>query len=229
MSKSQDLEVYLYKYGLDKKPCIDIVPLLSPTTIAHVLKDLRNQYTKRSDTITTGDKPVIYAFTDGNCKKNGMKAARGGYGVFFTDDEESPLQKLNKTGLIIAEPTNQRAELTAIKHLFAILTENSDLFAEAQVVVCSDSLYAIQCINTWSKNWIKNNWKTSKGDDVKHKALIQDILNLYNQAITKMDVTFHHVYSHTNAPNDVNTVAYTVWMGNKRVDENINELLRKES
>ncbi len=38
----------------------------------------------------------INKFTDGNCKNNGRSNAKGGYAVFFSDEEDSEYFHLNK-------------------------------------------------------------------------------------------------------------------------------------
>jgi ribonuclease HI len=90
---------------------------------------------------------IISVFTDGCCINNGKKGAKGGYAVWFSDDN-----KLNIQGEIV-NPTNQRAELTAIKMLMRIIECNEELFKGKQIIIYTDSDYSIKCITRWSGNW----------------------------------------------------------------------------
>ncbi len=42
----------------------------------------------------------------------------------------------------------------------------------------TDSKYAIHCVLDWYKNWIKNGWRTSKGELVLNQDLIQAVRKL---------------------------------------------------
>jgi ribonuclease HI len=85
------------------------------------------------------------------------------------------------------DPTNNRAELMAIAMLLSddLISKVSDIY--------SDSKYAISSITEWYFNWQRNGWKTSTGDDVKNKHLIERIIN----SKRNLNVNFIHVYGHT--------------------------------
>jgi ribonuclease HI len=167
----------------------------------------------------------IYVFTDGNCKNNGRKNAKAGYAVFFTEDEGSRFYNHNTTGLVAIDPTNQRAELKAMQKMFELVADNISMFEGHALVVCTDSMYSMKCITDWSKNWMKNNWKTSKGEDVKNREIIESILNLKNIVSEKIPVRFKHVFSHAVEPADKSSTAHFLWKGNMIVDGMINKLL----
>lgn len=225
MAARKDIEISLYKHKLNEHTLIDILPRLTIRTIQCIMNDL--DIVQKCE---SGDSDNVYVFTDGGCKNNGRKNAKGGYGVFFTDKHSSDYFKLNKVGLILNDATNQKAELTAMYHLFRILHENVAMFAEKTVVVCSDSMYSIKCIKEWSKKWEKNEWKTSKGDAVKNSELIKKMLNLKKQCEEKkINVVLKHVMSHTVAPVDKTTKEYHLWYGNYMVDQMINEYIMNES
>jgi ribonuclease HI len=218
----KEFELFLYKNKYNQKNLIDIIPELSCKTISNILFDLE----KKSDASVSGDKNnqnKLYVYTDGGCKSNGKKNARAAYSIFFTDDIESNLYPLNKTRLLITEPTNQKAELTAIKQLFSTIVKNAELFQDKEIIVCTDSMYSINCIEKWSKTWQKNDWKTAKNEPVKNMEIIQDILRLKNLIHDK--ITFQHVFSHTVEPSDKKSLKYKIWLGNNIVDSNINKLL----
>jgi len=171
---------------------------------------------------------LLYIFSDGNCKGNGKKHAKGGYSVYF--GETLPFSQFNITGFSSPNddtPTNNKMELTGIRYIFKILSENQEIFKNINVVIVTDSMYSIKCIDTWSKSWTKNDWKNSKKQTVKNKELIQEILdlkyqvNVKNQCITK----FRHTFSHQQEPSDKTSIEWKLFNGNRIVDTNINKML----
>ncbi len=78
--------------------------------------------------------------------------------------------------------------------------------------IYTDSKYTINCVTLWYKNWEINNWKTSKGSEVKNLDLIKKLYNLVNSK----NVNFYHVRSHQKEPTDKNK--YQHWYGNKMAD-----------
>lgn len=221
MASRKDFEIFLYKNKINEKTILDVLPRLSSKTIKYIMNDLEIIQQGETDN-------VLYVFTDGGCKNNGKKQAKGGYAVFFNDNPDSEYFTLNKVGLIVTEPTNQKAELTAMYHLFDILQENTSLFVNKKIVICSDSMYSIKCINEWSKKWELNDWKTSKGESVKNCDLIKKVLNLKKQCEDNgINVVFKHVFSHTTAPTDKSSKEYQLWYGNFTVDKMINEAIVK--
>lgn len=224
MSSKRDFELFLYKNKYNTKTLIDFLPQLSSKTITYLLKDLGYENTITKDNCIEHNK--LYIFSDGGCRSNGKKSSSGAYSVFFTDDISSPFYKFNKTQLLSSDPTNNKAELSAILVIFEIIYNNIDLFKDKDIVVCTDSMYSINCIDKWSKNWIKNNWKNAKGENVKNQDIIKSILEkksfILNQNIP---ISFHHIFSHLQEPSDTQSLQYLLWYGNKQVDDNINEFL----
>jgi ribonuclease HI len=222
MSKRKDFEIFLYKNKLNTKTLLDISNKLSTKTIESLLYDLNkeNQESQKSQENT------LYIFTDGGCISNGKKNAKAAYSVLFTKDPDSPFFCFNKTKSL-SNPSNNKAELYGIKVVFKTISENIDLFKKRNIIICTDSMYSIKCIETWSKNWEKNNWKNSKGEDVKNQDLIKEILEYKKNLDTlkSISVSFKHVFSHTKAPEDKSSLQYTIWEGNNIVDENIKNLL----
>lgn len=142
------------------------------------------------------------AYTDGSFTTrviNGNKVVFGGWAYII-------IQIVNSTETIIKrnsgkvipldtnDPTNNRAELSAIKFLLQddLSFKISDIY--------SDSKYSIDCVTNWYFNWQRNGWKTSTGDDVKNRDLIEDIINLKRS----LHVSFIHVRGHSgNKYNDI--------------------------
>lgn len=219
MSKyHQQLQIFLYKNKLNECSIIDLLDKFSITTVKNIINDLGIiESPKESNN--------LYIFSDGNCKGNGKKYAKAGYSVFFNDKEDSPYWKFNKTRLVVSEPTNNKAELSGIKYAFKTIYENQELFKNNKNIICTDSMYSINCIDKWSKSWSKNGWKNSKGQDIKNKELIQDILKLKESIHSDVKILFKHVASHTQEPVNKNSLEWLLWYGNNKVDSNINELL----
>lgn len=219
MSKyHQQLQIFLYKNKLNESSIIDLLDKFSITTVKNIINDLGIiELPKESNN--------LYIFSDGNCKGNGKKYAKAGYSVFFNDKEDSPYWKFNKTRLVVSEPTNNKAELSGIKYAFKTIYENQELFKNNKNIICTDSMYSINCIDKWSKSWSKNGWKNSKGQDIKNKELIQDILKLKESIHSDVKILFKHVVSHTQEPVNKNSLEWLLWYGNNKVDSNINELL----
>jgi ribonuclease HI len=219
MSSRKSFEIFVYKNKLNTKTLIDILPQLSSKTIEFINKDL-NINTDVSD---------FYIFSDGGCRSNGKKNAKAGYSVFFTDDQDSPFYNFNTTRLVVTDPTNNKAELSGIKCIFKTINENLDLFKNRNIIICTDSMYSINCLEKWYKSWIKNNWKNSKGEDVKNQDLIKQILE-YKTNIDKNDIKtkLKHVFSHIREPSDKTSLQWKLFNGNRIVDVNINKILDLE-
>lgn len=146
-------------------------------------------------------------FTDGACSGNNKmdkSKAKAGYGVFFGDDDSR-----NISEKLIGEQTNNRAELKALLEAIKICTDDYTIY--------TDSNYSINCVTKWYKGWKKNGWKTSKGDDVKNRDLIEEIVNQLKFKPLQIE--------HCNASHDVKNVPtlgtkeYTIYYGNNQADE----------
>lgn len=224
MTKALDnLTIFLYKNKLNQTTLIDFLPKFSSITIKHILDDISNtgNTSNKTDIPTISNK--LYVFSDGNCKGNGTKNAKGGYSIYFG---ESELYRIfNKTKEIM-NPTNNKAELSGIHNIFKILHRNKDelFFKNKEIIICTDSLYSINCIIKWSDNWIKNNWVNAKKESVKNKELIQEILE-FKKTLNEIDISFKHVFGHTKEPLDKKSLEYFFWYGNNTVDTNINKML----
>ena len=218
MTFKKELELFLYKNKLNNKTIIDLIQNLSSKTVNSLLFDLKSNFgEKQSDDSLN----KIFIFTDGGCINNGRKNAKAAFSVHFTEDQDSPFYKFNTTEMI-KDPSNNKAELSGIKKVFAILFSNINLFKNNEIFICTDSMYSIKCIDTWSKNWVKNNWKNAKGEPVKNKEIIMDILN-YKKDIEKenIEINFKHIFSHTKCPQEQDSLQYFLWKGNDIVDKNI--------
>jgi len=132
---------------------------------------------------------MIKVWTDGSSINNGKKNAKAGVGVWFGDDHDPRNVSEPLRG---SEQTNNRAELTAIMRALEILLVSSS--TDKEIVILSDSMYSINALTIWIKNWIKNDWKTSNKKPVKNKDLIQRIHQLMKRF---PNLRFQHIKAHT--------------------------------
>ncbi len=148
---------------------------------------------------------IIY--TDGACKNNQNKFIRtAGCGVYFGNNNQ-----LNNISVKLDGPkqTNQVAELTA-----CILAIEKIIPINEEIIIKTDSMYTINCINTWFDGWKKRGWKKADGKPVDNLELIQKLHNYK----TIYNIKFVHVRAHKAEPSkdDPN---YNDWYGNMMADK----------
>ena len=104
---------------------------------------------------------TVYLFTDGACKGN---PGAGGWGVLLRYGEH---EKELFGGE--AQTTNNRMELTAVLSGLKTLNRPCD------VVICTDSQYVKNGMESWIHNWKKNGWRTAGRQPVKNADLWQQL------------------------------------------------------
>ena len=104
-------------------------------------------------------------YTDGACSGN---PGPGGWGAVIFDKNNT--QK-NISGNE-KNTTNNRMEL------MAPINALKDIDPKNKIEIYTDSQYVKLGITEWINTWIKNNWKTSKKEDVKNKDLWLKLYNL---------------------------------------------------
>jgi len=124
----------------------------------------------------------IIIYTDGACHIH--KNQVGGWGAVL-------IYKDHKKEICGGErdTSNNRMELKAcIEALKCITTTH------IPVEIYSDSLYIVNCFNKgWYRNWLLNNWKTTKGR-VKNVDLWKELIELVEQ---QENITFFKVKAHS--------------------------------
>ena len=104
---------------------------------------------------------TVYLFTDGACKGN---PGAGGWGVLLRyGGHEKELFDGE------AQTTNNRMELTAVLSGLKTLNRPCD------VVICNDSQYVKNGMESWIHNWKKNGWNTAGRQPVKNADLWQQL------------------------------------------------------
>jgi len=156
-----------------------------------------------------------YIFTDGSSHRNGYLDCTSGFGVYFDNALYDSISRPTHV-----QPSNQRAELEAILFALETISHDTRLFT-----IVTDSRYSLDCIQTWSKNWRRNGWKTTKGDPVKHSDIIKRIL----ESLAGKETSFLHINSHKPRPFDETTLEYTLWHGNDKADKLAKASLHRET
>ena len=96
---------------------------------------------------------MIEIYTDGSCLTN---PGNGGWAAIINKDGE--VKKISGSE---KNTTNNRMEL------MAPINALKDIDPKEEIEIYTDSQYVKLGITEWINTWIKNNWKTSKKEDVK--------------------------------------------------------------
>ena len=114
---------------------------------------------------------MIKIYTDGSCLNN---PGNGGWAAIINDNG-----KILKISGSEKNTTNNKMELMA--PISALKKVNKD----NQVEIYTDSKYVKLGITEWINKWIKNNWQTSKKENVKNKELWLELYELNNSLTIK--------------------------------------------
>ncbi|KAF3002869.1 hypothetical protein E8E13_000044 [Curvularia kusanoi] len=136
----------------------------------------------------------IVVYTDGSSLGNGQSGAVAGVGVYFGRNDKRNISE----PLRGSKQTNQRAELTAIARALDHVPIDRD------VLICTDSYYAIRCITEWSPKWLRNGWKNAAGKDVENRDLVEPIISrVCEREACKAKTNFQWIKGHANDPGNV--------------------------
>ncbi len=160
---------------------------------------------------------IIY--TDGACKNNQNKTIRkAGCGVYFGGNNHN--LKIDNISVKLEgnKQTNQVAELTACILAIEELINKSRIIDidvnSFNIIIKTDSMYTINCINTWFEGWKKRGWKKADGKPVDNLELIQK-LHYY---VNTHNIKLVHVRAHKEEPPKDNP-SYDDWYGNMMADK----------
>jgi ribonuclease HI len=107
---------------------------------------------------------MIKIYTDGSCLNN---PGSGGWAAIININDD-----IKKISGNVKDTTNNKMELMApIKALQTIKEKQP-------IEIYTDSQYVKLGITDWVHKWIKNNWLTSKKEQVKNKELWIQLYNL---------------------------------------------------
>lgn len=155
----------------------------------------------------------IIIFTDGAVPNNQFQGNRkGGIGVFFGNNDIRNLS-FNISETKDNKVTNQVCELLAcISALETIITTQS--IGKNEIIIYTDSMYIINSITSWAKNWKKNDWKRLDNKPIQNLELIKKLYYLAKN----LKVGFKHVKAHMSPP-DEDSNEYFEWYGNYMADK----------
>ena len=153
-------------------------------------------------------------YTDGACSHNGKPDAKAGYAVWFPDHKQLSMSER----LAITEPqTNNRAELMSIFKAVCIAEDAG--YIDEDLIIYSDSHYAIDCLTKYLPSWVANGWKTKDGNAVKNQDLIKEISHRLSKFKSHR---FVHVRAHTGNQDDLSVNNDIVdKMAQKTIDERV--------
>ena len=137
----------------------------------------------------------IRIYTDGACSEN---PGPGGWASIWVSDNGIKVISGNNLNT-----TNNQMELTAVvvslRRIRNFLTTLSNPWMSKEYEIYSDSAYVVNSINNnWIDRWMLNDWKTSKGDDVKNVELWMECLRLLSKIRQSgVKITFIKVKGHS--------------------------------
>ena len=110
---------------------------------------------------------MIKIYTDGSCLNN---PGDGGWAAIINYN-----YKIIKIDGSEKNTTNNRMELMAPINALKKIDQND------KIEIYTDSQYVKLGITEWIHKWIKNDWQTSKKEDVKNKELWMELYELTKQ------------------------------------------------
>ena len=125
---------------------------------------------------------MIKIYTDGSCLKN---PGNGGWAAIINN--EGDVKKISGSE---KNTTNNRMELIAPINALKEIDPNKE------IEIYTDSQYVKLGITEWINTWLKNNWKTSKKENVKNKDLWLELYNLNKS----LNVKWNWVKAHAGNP-----------------------------
>ena len=125
---------------------------------------------------------MIEIYTDGSCLQN---PGNGGWAAIIIDDG-----KIKKISGSEKNTTNNRMEL------MAPINALKNMDPKYEIEIYTDSQYVKLGITEWINTWVKNNWQTSKKEDVKNKDLWLELYNLNKS----LDINWNWVKAHAGNP-----------------------------
>ena len=133
----------------------------------------------------------IRIFTDGACSEN---PGPGGWAAVFNSEDKCKMIKGNES-----TTTNNRMELKAVIESFKMILSRFKTRRDIEFELYSDSAYVVNSINNgWVEKWQKNNWKTTKEDDVKNRDLWEQFVALHKTIkVVGIDVKIIKIKGHT--------------------------------
>jgi ribonuclease HI len=134
---------------------------------------------KRQDIYKFVKPNSFHIWTDGSYRPEGNAACAY---LIFSEEEQ---RVVHRSSFVSRGSTINQMELKAI----GLALEYPGM---ENVIIYSDSAYAISCLTIWRKMWIHKDWKTPLGEPVKNRELIESI----GKRIDELSVKFVKVQAH---------------------------------
>lgn len=133
----------------------------------------------------------IRIFTDGACSEN---PGPGGWAAVFNTENKCKTISGNEQ-----LTTNNRMELRAIIEAYKKILSRKKRSEDVQYDIYSDSAYVVNTVNNrWIETWQKNNWQTTKNEDVKNRDLWEEFSELREKAIKlNVSITLNKIKGHS--------------------------------
>lgn len=128
---------------------------------------------------------MTHLYTDGACSHN---PGPGGWAFAVIQNDEVVHQDHGNA----THTTNNKMELQAIFEGLTYLKEVQE--NHAQVVVCTDSSYCLNALESWCHGWKKNGWRKSGNKPLENVEIIQSLYALVYE--TGWKVSFQKVKAH---------------------------------
>ena len=125
---------------------------------------------------------MIKIYTDGSCLKN---PGNGGWAAIINN--EGDVKKISGSE---KNTTNNRMEL------MAPINALKEMEPYKEIEIYTDSKYVKLGITEWINTWLKNNWRTSKKEDVKNKDLWLELYDLNKS----LNIKWNWVKAHAGNP-----------------------------
>ena len=125
---------------------------------------------------------MIKIYTDGSCLEN---PGNGGWAAIINEDGN--IRRISGSE---KKTTNNRMELMA--PINALI----NMSPKYEIEIYTDSQYVKLGITEWINTWTKNNWQTSKREDVKNKDLWLELYNLNKS----LNVEWNWIKAHAGNP-----------------------------
>lgn len=173
------------------------------------------------DPLVSPDDNMLFAFVDGAARKNGMPGASAGYATLIINSITAYqiVGTVGSTGTErIMPPTNNRAELMALRDLFAFMSTNETFIQDARkmpITIVYDSEYAAGCVREWYAKWCKN----PPGEIKANLDIISVAYDFKQRVESAQKIIWRHTKSHLAEPADRESLEWYIWVGNARVDE----------
>jgi ribonuclease HI len=142
---------------------------------------------------------------DGACRSNGTPYASGASAAVLLRRNRTVSKIWTEVLPSWCTSTNQRAEITAI--ILALraaiqLDRDLDIRARLDVVIETDSQYAVGCMTRWMGKWRQNGWVNSKGCEVANRDLLEEAIGLEDDLLELGEVVYRWIPRRENREAD---------------------------